>query len=247
MNYYRQVSGASSVGRTQNQVIGCALLLLAILLSPFESSLSAQRLPTGLVESDANLETVVKHLGILLTSSKLTARIYYSAVCASADGYALPFPRVEVRPPGRGQKDLTRIRELFKADPAVTVSEARPGIVSITIGKPWTEILQTKIPRLTFNDWQRYNPGMAMDAVLESPAVKRAMTKYGTTRPMTLVAEMVTEPAEGLPHLPRTISDTSVDEAFDLVSKTFGVVVIYGACNERGGHHVAKAYFSWPP
>jgi hypothetical protein len=58
------------------------------------------------------------------------------------------------------------------------------------------------------------------------------MLNYGLRVPPTLINEIMVQPAEGLPHLPSTMTNVTMDKALDMVARTFRGVVIYGACTE---------------
>jgi hypothetical protein len=53
--------------------------------------------------------------------------------------------------------------------------------------------------------------------------------------PVWSYSAFVVEPREGLPHLPETIQNMTVDQALDVIARTFKGIVIYGECARSNG------------
>jgi len=60
---------------------------------------------------------------------------------------------------------------------------------------------------------------------------------------LVLLNMLVTKPAAGLPHLPRTIKDISVKQALSLIASTFDGVVVLGTCRRSNGTGLLEGYF----
>jgi hypothetical protein len=213
----------------------CRLSAVVLLLASALGVLGAPDLPRGLAASQRNLDSVLTHLRPALMSAGGAGRVYYSTVCAADDGTPLPFPRVEVRPASTGKTGLSAVREIFQNDKRVMVRQDPSGMVRITVGRPALELLQTRIRLLTLTPREQYNPGLAVIAVGKSKEVESAKRKLGLHEPLTVMDMIVVEPQKGLPHLPASMKEITVDQAFDLIAKTFGGVVLYAACADSSG------------
>ena len=59
---------------------------------------------------------------------------------------------------------MVAVREIFENDKHVMVSEDRFGMIRITIGKPASPLLQTRIHSLTLKPHEQYNAQLAISA-----------------------------------------------------------------------------------
>jgi hypothetical protein len=50
---------------------------------------------------------------------------------------------------------------------------------------------------------------------------------------------------KGLPHLPGSVNDVTVDQALDMIAKTWGGPVVYGACTAQTGGSGTKLVAIW--
>src|SRR5438094_341841 len=83
-----------------------------ILAGAAASLAGAAGMPKGEVDSRRNLDVVLNLLRPAFTSKGGPARISYSTVCASG-GAALPFPKLQVRPPLTDRTGFDAVREIF--------------------------------------------------------------------------------------------------------------------------------------
>jgi hypothetical protein len=215
------------------------LWLVALSLLIFGNFCGSQELETlpfaqgiSQFEGEKNENEILKYLLPALKSSDKVGRIYYLATCQPGGNYPIPFPQIRVQPPSKSKVGLAAVREIFQNEKNVSVTEDRPGVISIWIGKVPDAILHTKISLLTLKPTAQYNYSIAFAAIENSTEVQSAMLKYGFRVPPTLINEIMVQPAEGLPHLPSTMTNVTVDKALDVVARTFRGVVIYGACTE---------------
>ncbi len=184
--------------------------------------------------SKRNLETVLKCLEPVISSGK-AIRLYYRAACHPTTDFArddpVPFPSTRVHPAPQGKTELDR--EIFQNEKNVIVTEEPAGIIRIRIGKVPTAILQTKLSSLTLDRLQQYNPRDAIAALENTREMEMATRSLGMAEPVKL-AGTVAEPQENLPHLPAVIKDVTVEQALDLVAKTWAGegIVIYGVCGD---------------
>jgi hypothetical protein len=170
------------------------------------------------------------YLRPVLKSIGGAARINYAGICPGKE--KLHFPAVNVQPASQGSTGITAVRQIFRNDPQVTVTQDQSGILRITIGSVSTSALQTAIPALTLNSASQYTP---LSAVV---TISNALQTYAA-EPLemasTVIDIIVRGPAEGAPHLPRLMQNVTVDDALDSLARTFKGIVLYGACKQPDG------------
>jgi hypothetical protein len=224
---------------------------IVLLLGSGMVSASAQGLPEGpgLNQlgpgiSQRNQESVLKYLRPALMVHGGAGRIYYSTVCASEDG-PLPFPEVNAGPPSKRTTGVTAVREIFKNDKRVRVSQDRSGMIRVAIGQPASALLQTRIGSVKFRVEEQYNGELAIWAIFNSKEVEAAMRQLGLDQPVIVFGGSINVPEKGvpLPHLPASIKNVMMDEALDVIARTFGGIVIYETCGERGGKRLVSLDF----
>jgi hypothetical protein len=182
-------------------------------------------------EGNDSLRAVLKYLWPLFSSATRTSRIYYHAVCPRDDhSYPLTFPKIDVRQPSKTGTDLTVVRSMFRHDPNVAVREDETGVVRIRIGEVPDTILKTRISRLSLDAESQYNVLSAIGAIESAPEVQSVMGKLGISVPTRYYHYRLLQPADDLPHLPAEILNVTMDQALDMIARTWGVIVFYGAC-----------------
>jgi len=167
--------------------------------------------PISQDEGDRNEQALLKAFWPMIKTSAKAVRVYYRARCQKVDNYQIPFP-----------KDI--------AEGGIAAMEERPGIFSIRIGNVPDELLRTKIPNLVLTPVQQYDAWSAIRAIEGTPEFTSAIRKLRLHRESRVSNQPVQMPMAGLPHLPSTMKNTTVDQALDAVAKTLGVVVVYGYC-----------------
>jgi hypothetical protein len=224
--------------------------MIILLLSTVFASASAQegrgsnRLPPGI--SQRHQESVLKYLRPALMGSGGAGRIYYSMVCASeAEDGPLAFPEVKAGPPSKEKLGVTAVREIFKNDKQVKVSQDRSGMIRVMIGQPASSLLQTKIPSLSFKPDEQYNGELAIWAIFNAKEVEAAMRRLRLELPETIFSGSTTEPEEGriFPHLPPSLKNVTIDQALDEVARAFGGIVIYESCTDAAGKRFVSIDF----
>ncbi len=198
--------------------------------------------PTASVEVDKNYErSVLGNLWPVLRTTNKAGRIYYQAVCPSDEHYPLAFRRVDVRPPSRDATDLAAVRSIFREQKGVLVAEYPPGIIRVRIGRVPDAILRTQISTLNLTPTERYNSFAAIWAIENAPEVRSAAKKLHIVVPVRVVNMPTVRPAEGLPHLPPQLSNVTMDQALDLVARTWSGIVLYGVCTPPATYEVSFA------
>lgn len=206
---------------------------LAVLLFVGSGALAAQ--PDNVLwdgtlhnQSRANEDALIKPLQTALNTGGYVGRLYFQAACnPRISEYDIRFPDFAARTPkGRG---VRAVRSVFSSSAPVTVIEDE-GIARITLGTVPRAILNTRIRRLTLTPIDQYNAIMAIAAIQSAPEFRAAMDELGVRTPVTTLSYPMQMPAPGLPHLPEILTDITVDRALDEVARTFGGVVLFGAC-----------------
>ncbi len=193
---------------------------------------------TSVVRNDS-LRAVLTNFRSVLSSAGKSGRIYYHAICApDDDNFPLRFPNLDVQHPVEGGSDLAMVRSIFRLSPDVTVAEDTPGIIRVRVGTVPDAILRTRLSTLKLTPIDQYNSISTIWAIQNSPEVRSAMEKLHIVVPVRAVNMPVVMPAKGLPHLPPELSDVTIDQALDIIARTWGGVVLYGVCTEPDAYEI---------
>lgn len=189
--------------------------------------------------SASNEDAVIKRIRPALIRAESVGRLYYNVTdCSQAlDVFPVPFPAISLSPSKKRQS----IPEIFRSDAQVIVSKEHPQIVRITIGKLSTDILGTRISEINFDPTDQYNPSQAILAIMHTKEVHAAALKFGVRELTTAINELVVQPAAGLPHLPPSLKDVTVDQALDSVAKKFDGLILFGTCSRPAAFSVEFA------
>lgn len=185
--------------------------------------------------SERNWNNFLQYIAPVLKSSGGVGRFYYRADCWTERGDGILFPWLELVAPAKSKTGLAAIRDIFRKEKQVTVTESRSGISRISMGNVSYELLRTKIHVLTFTPRERYNVWDAISSIERSKEVQSKRRELKLEYPPTVVSERVLEPAAGLPHLPTSLRNVTMDEALDRVAQTFGELITYGECASGNG------------
>lgn len=185
---------------------------------------------------------VLSYLWPLLQPVHKVARIYYEATCSTDKHYPLPFPEMDVQPPLTSEDVSAAVRSMFRMEHDVTVADDQTGIIRVRAGRVSDAVLQTRIARLQLTPIQQYNVLLAIWAVQNSPEVQSTMRHLDIHVPQRIVDMTGVLPAEGLSHMPSEISDVTMDQALDMIAKTWGGIILYGACSEPAMYEVSYAH-----
>ncbi len=177
-------------------------------------------------DSRGNIE---EYLYLALNSAGIPGRVYYQGPCRG--GEALHLPRLSIRPPPRGETGLAAVKEIFRNNSDVDVTEDQTGMVRVIIGKVPATILKTKINHLALTPFEQYNHNLAIGAIENSDEVKSAMRLHHLKLQTVPVVEQFVQPAPSLRHLSPFIEGATMEQALDSVAKIFSGVVLYSVCS----------------
>jgi hypothetical protein len=177
-----------------------------------------------------------------LMSSGSAARLYFTSQCSmDSDTFgrgraSVPFPRLALAPSPANAPPLKAVQAILRDERDVVVAEDRLGMIRITLGKVPVALLSTRITRLTFDPDARWNPDPAIWAIERTSEIQAAMRRLNIQRLPVLIDILLTRSRDNrLPHLPTSLENVTMDEALDLVARTFKQLVVYGVCTQRDG------------
>lgn len=188
-------------------------------------------------------KTVLRYLSPVLASAGKGALLYYQGDCQESDKYPIAFPQVGVQPPSKGTRGLAAVREIFRDDENVTVTERRFGIIRIRIGNAPTDLLETRVAHLRLSQLEQDFPSWTIYKIENAKAVKAAMRKL-RLKPLPFspgLVNVVVPPST--PHLPASMNGVTVEQLLELTAKTFKGMVIYGACTQTSGQRLFRLDF----
>jgi hypothetical protein len=185
--------------------------------------------------SQRNWDHFLQYLAPELKSTGGVGRLYYRAECWTERGDGILFPWLELEAPDKSKTGLAALKDIFRKESQVTVRQDRSGIARISIGNVSHELLNTRIHLVELTPRQRYNVEEAIWAIEQTSEVEAKVSELKLEYPPTVFTARVLEPAAGLPHLPMSLRNVTVDEALDRVAQTFGGLVKYGECVNQSG------------
>lgn len=180
-----------------------------------------------------NEDAVLRHLRPMLESAGKSGRLYYRGTCKEQGWDPIQFPSVSVSPPRKGEADIAAIQDMFRADKEIEVSEEPLGLIRIRIGQVSHSMLETNISILNLKPMEQYNAAEAINAIENASDVIKVMHERGIEAVPIFLGLEVT-PTRKEPHLPPSISNTTVDRVLDMIATTFKGVVVYGECPRTG-------------
>jgi hypothetical protein len=194
----------------------------------------------------ASLDSLADQLQPFVNRSHQGAQVYYRASCHKDGGFqSLSFPGLQLRRVSGKETGLHAIRAML---PKGAVVESRSGSVYVRLGKIPEQLIRTRIDKLVFSPDEQFTDVLAVMAIERNPDVRAAMQKLGYNLPLEDISVLPSKPQEGAPHLPPTLSHVTIDEAFNLVAKTFRGIVFVGFCEkERVWAAHAKGGYDWMP
>lgn len=184
---------------------------------------------------------VLKYFWPALGYGEKVGRIYYSATCQPNVNLAASFPRLDVRPASNGKSGVAAVRDIFREEKNISVKEVDSGIIRVKIGSVPNAVLRARISNLILTPEEQYNYWLAIFKIENAPEVQSAMQELKIGIPPRTVNIGIAQPADGLPHLPDVITNVTMDQALDLVAKTFGGIVIYEFCTPQNQYEIRFA------
>jgi hypothetical protein len=166
----------------------------------------------------------------MLDHGEKVGRIYYRGSCLQDANLGISFRQLNVRPAPVGKSGVAAIRYMLRDEQNISVEEDDTGVVRIRIGRVSDAIPHIRIPRLTLSPLEQYNAWSAIGAVQSASEVRSAMHDLHIRTPIRFTNMILVRPAEGLPHLPKVVTDATVDQVLDIIAKTFHGTILYKTC-----------------
>jgi hypothetical protein len=194
-----------------------------------------------------HMRSVIDYIRAALTYVGGVARIYYAGECPtryhSSLVQQLLFPSVWFQPPLQGATGLEAVRQIFRDDPNVTVTQDRSGMLRITIGSVSSTLLRTRVPSLTLDPIEQYTALSAIDEIAFAAASYAKDRGLPFSLAPYIINHLARGPGEGAPHLPGMMQNITIDDALDAVAKTFKGIVTYGECKQPDGKTLFRLGF----
>ncbi len=182
--------------------------------------------------TERNQSVVLDHVRPVLRSAGLSAVVYYRGACRGRSHDLVPFPAVKLRNPSTGGAGLPAVREIFRDDRGVVVTQAQPGVIRIRVGEVPDQILRTKISHLALGPAGQYDATSALYELLSAADFRAALRRnqFQALPVYPPLVNLVNLPGAAVPHLPRVMKELTVDDILQSVAKTFKGVVLFGGC-----------------
>ena len=190
----------------------------------------------------------LEKIAVALKSTSNSVRLDFHGSCHMNDGGVVLFPQLALHPVAKNHDGLDAIRDLFSGDPGVMISESSGGIVRIRIGKVSDNLLNTTVHSVVFSEMAQFNPNIpngAIDTIENTPEVRAKMAQLSVAQVSTPLMIIGRPPRVDFPHLPASISDTTVSQLLDSVAQTFGGIVFYGECKNSSGDGLIDIGFKY--
>jgi hypothetical protein len=181
-------------------------------------------------ESVGNEKALLNQLRPLLGRGENVGRIYYRGSCLQDANLGISFRQLDIRPAPVGESGVAAVKSILRDEKSISAEEDDSDVIRIHIGRVRGEILQIRIPTLTLSPEEQYNAWPAIWAIQNASEVQSAMHALHIRTPMHVVNMILVRPADGLPHLPKVITDATVDQILDVIAKTFHGTILYKTC-----------------
>lgn len=184
------------------------------------------------VSTERRLETMKALIRAVEKSEVRATRIYYRGTCDMSNSEIIDPPFITLSPVSSSLNGIDELRAMLRRDPDASVTQSA-GIARITINKVARGILDTKLQAVTLTPNQQYNPQPAIWAFENDKQVQKSL-KHLNARFTLSMGGLETLPSPNLPHLERSMSKLTFDQALDRIARTFSGIVVYKECVRPG-------------
>jgi hypothetical protein len=177
--------------------------------------------------TDVAPSQLVSRVTSVLTSTQRSGSLAFEGACAASERISEAF---KLSVPRSGDSPVQALRHVFENDPRLSVTEDRMGRIRVVGGNVRTDLLDLRIPSITFQSED--NPRDATAKLLTLPAVSEYMDTHHIhlTNAMGGLAPM----PKGA-HLDTTLKNMTISEALDRIAETFPGIWIYQECTSSSG------------
>lgn len=143
-----------------------------------------------------------------------------------------------------GSSVVERVRQAIGGQHGVAVRQLANGVVLIRWPNVGETPFRTRLSHVELGDFGRYNAANAIEWIEASKEFKAERRRLRKRSYFRVVDRLVQAPMPGRPHLPGSLDDMTVDEAFIDILKTFHGTIVYSECSPwfRSGHYMLDYY-----
>lgn len=175
---------------------------------------------------------VVRKLVAAVGRDQESVRFDYRGTCDSDDTEIIALPAIELGSTAGGHNAITRVQGLLGGNQQMSITEQPIGIVHVRFGDLTSEILQTKIGRLSLNNDERHDPREAINAIYRSPELKASLSRLNA-RHVYEMGHLIGHPVLHAAQVGPTNEDITVDQFLDDILRAFPGAVVYKECKRR--------------
>ncbi len=219
-----------------------ALILAVVSGLPVPTRARAQEKSGQHFAGGRSEDAFLRYLRPTLRATGYAGRVHFSGTCETGGLEFVAFPEVDVHPP-QSNTAVEAVREMFRGNEEIQVVEEPQKIISVTVGKPLTALLDTTISSFRIAPIAQYNPTLAIGAVENTEEVKAAMAKLGLRAPLLLSEQLLAKPSSRLSHLPAVVKNITFGQVLNSIAATFDGIVVYGTCVQSDGKGLLEIDF----
>lgn len=182
-------------------------------------------------------QAAIRQLLAALKPEGKSARLDYRGACEASNSDVISFPSIKLSSPREEGSSLSKVTEMLRDNPGVSVNEAAGGIIRIKVPGVSGAILQTRITQITLDRDEQYDPNAAIRAIFNAKEVQLASSQMHTRLALS-VGGLENIPSRGMPHLEKSWKDVTVDQALDKVLRTFPGLIEYKECIRPNGDNL---------
>lgn len=177
----------------------------------------------------------------VLERADRVAVMEYSGRCVRSSSSIIARPVLLNSAPVQSKDVVEVLRHLLSKDKRFAVEPDTNGIIFIKQSRMPQDFLNLRIRRVELSMDQQYDPEKAIEAVFDTPEVQDFM-KRNKMSPANSWGGLVGMPGPNIPHLNRTIENTTLLGAIETILSTFSHLAVYRECS-ADGHRIVSIDF----
>jgi hypothetical protein len=155
--------------------------------------------------------------------------------------FMLPNP-IQITPVSIHADTAQTITEMLASDGRFSVVADPDGTLMVIEHGLSQDVLNIRFKRITLSDEQRFNPDLAMNAVLEAPEIKAYLRTHDVGLPVD-IGGFISPARPDLPHLPSMIENMTVLDAMKHIIAVFPHTGTYKESIDSRGRRVVAFGF----
>lgn len=185
---------------------------------------------------EATASNLVSRVVSTLADSRRSGSLVYEGVCTPPGRITDSF---RVGRPTSGVPAVQALHDAFTNEPRLTVKEDASGRIRVVGGDVHTDLLDLRIPQITFHSED--NPRDATAKLLILPEVKSYMQSHRIN--FENVMNQLAPMPKGA-HLNTTLRNATISEALAHIAQTFPGIWIYRECAAQSGERPVDFTFT---